>query len=112
MPLIIASLSDKIWYPVTVTILDADGRPVKHEFEGRFLRCPQDDVDRRLREAKNDTDLARGVLVDWRCVQDGDGSPIPFSADARDAHLNVAGVGAAVARAWLEAHSPAGRAKN
>lgn len=112
MPLIIATLSDKFWYPVTVSIVDADGAAVKHEFEGRFLRCGQAEMDRRLRESKNDVELARGVLVDWRGVQDGSGSPIPFTEEARDAHLDVAPVGAAVARAWLEAHSPEGRRKN
>lgn len=107
---------DAFWYPVTVALIDADGKRTQHQFEARFKRYSRTQFEalvQRLQSGEQtDLALAEDVLVGWRGVQDAEGQEVAFSAATRDALLDIWPVLPAVVSAFIEAHSPEGRAKN
>jgi len=108
--------SDSFTYPVKVEIPDEAGRTRTESFDGLFRRASREEFQATMERAKSgeleDLTLARDVLIGWRGVQDEEGKELPFSDANREVLLNVWPVLPAVVAAWLEAHSPKGRAKN
>lgn len=103
--------SESFWYPVKVTILSEDGQSSSHEFEAKFKRLDREALSRAM-ATPDDLALLRENLLGWRSVVDDDGNPLPFTDDNREALLNLWPVLPALAKAFVEAHSPEGRAKN
>lgn len=108
--------SDRFLYPVKVEIPGEDGRTRTESFDALFRRASREEFQAKMEDAKtgelDDLTLAREVLLGWRGVQDEDGRELEFSATNCELLLNVWPVCPAVVQAWLEAHSPKGRAKN
>lgn len=107
---------DEFWYPVRVESPDENGKPRTETFDAQFRRYTReqfaDVMERAGSGSMDDLALARDVLIGWRNVQDDDGGALAYSDDNREILLNVWPVLPAVVSAWIEAHSPKGRAKN
>lgn len=107
---------ESFWYPVAVELIDGDGKRVQSRFDARFKRYSRTQfqalVQRLQSGEQTDLALAEDVLIGWRGVQDVDGQEVAFSAATRDALLDIWPVLPAVVGAFIEAHSPEGRAKN
>lgn len=103
--------SEAFWYPVKVTILGEDGASTAHEFEARFKRLGREDLN-AVMTTPDDLALMRENLLGWRGVVDDAGNPLPFDDANRENLLNLWPVLPALAKAFVEAHSPEGRAKN
>ena len=108
--------SDAFWYPVNVELIDDAGKRRPHRFEARFKRYTRTQfaalIERLQSGQQTDVALAEDVLLGWRGVQDGDGQEVEFTPAARDALLDVWPVLPALVSAFVEAHTPEGRAKN
>jgi len=108
--------SDSFTYPVKIEIPGENGRPRVETFDGLFRRASREEFQAKMEAAKtgdlDDLALAREVLIGWRGVQDEDGAELEFNATNCELLLNVWPVCPAVVQAWLDAHSPKGRAKN
>lgn len=103
--------SEAFWYPVTVAIMSEDGSSTGHEFEARFKRLDREALSKTM-VGTDDLTLMRDNLLGWRGVVDEDGNPLPFNEGNKEALLNLWPVLPALAKAFVEAHSPEGRAKN
>lgn len=104
--------SDAFWYPAKVSILNEDGQTENFEFEAKFKRLGREALDGITKTYADDVALMRDVLVGWRGVVDENGDPLPFTDENREAVLNLWPVQPALSRAFKDAHSPEGRAKN
>ncbi len=100
------------WWPVTVAVphpdLDRAGEMLEMTFRMRFEALPRDDArilqERAVRpdggEAEPNADLLR-VIKGWdEDVVDGDGKPVPFSAEALRGLLQISWFRLGVYRAW------------
>lgn len=103
--------SESFWYPVKVTIVGEDGQSTTHDFEAKFKRLDRESLN-RVMATPDDLAVMRENLLGWRGVVNDDGNPLPFTDDNRAALLNLWPVLPAMAKAFVEAHSPEGRAKN
>lgn len=97
-------------YPVKVTILDESGVEVPYEFKARFRRLSRE----KMAEVQNkkDLELMRDNLLGWSGVVDESENPLPFTDENKELVFNLWPVLPAMAKAFVEAHSPEGRAKN
>jgi hypothetical protein len=108
--------SDSFWYPVSVQTIGQDGKRSTEQFQALFKRYSRTQFEAlvaRLQSGEQtDLSLATDVLIGWRGVLDADGKEVEFSEQARDALLDIWPVLPAVVGAFIEAHTPEGRAKN
>lgn len=102
--------SESFLYPVKVTILDESGVEVPYEFKARFRRLSRE----KMAEVQNkkDLELMRDNLLGWSGVVDESENPLPFTDENKELVFNLWPVLPAMAKAFVEAHSPEGRAKN
>lgn len=87
-------------WPVTVPVPQHGGRVAKHRFTAHFAYLPADEIG-PASEAGDEAFVAR-VLVGWDGVQDEHGEPLPFSAEARAALIQIPYVRRALVMAWHE----------
>lgn len=108
--------SDRFSYPVAVEIPGDGGKRISYTFDAVFKRLSREefvDITSRAQAGEiNDAALVRDVLLGWKGIQDDAGADLPFSEDNRDLVLNVWPVLPAVVAAFIEAHTPKGKAKN
>lgn len=108
--------TDRFSYPVHVEIPGDGGKRVSYSFDAVFRRLSRDEfVDLTSRAQAGETSdsaLVRDVLLGWKGIQDADGAELPFSEENRELVLNVWPVLPAVVAAFIEAHTPKGKAKN
>jgi len=102
--------SESFLYPVKVTILDESGAEVPYEFKASFRRLSRE----KMAEVQNkkDLELMRDNLLGWSGVVDESENPLPFTDENKELVFNLWPVLPAMAKAFVEAHSPEGRAKN
>lgn len=103
-------------YPVTVQMLDQEGKTVNMTFKAEFKRLPRKEVESIMKSIQagetSDYDVACNVLVGWEGVIDTDGNAIEFSEGMRDQVLEIHPVLPTVVRAWGESLNGKGKAKN
>lgn len=108
--------TDRFSYPVSVDIPADGGKRTTYTFDAIFRRLSRDefvDLTTRAQAGEtNDAALVRDVLLGWKGVQDAEGGELPFSEENRELVLNVWPVLPAVVAAFIEAHTPKGKAKN
>ena len=108
--------TDRFTYPVHVEISGDGGKRQTHTFDATFKRLSREEFQAMMKAAQEgsleDASVAADVLLGWKGVQDEHGGDLPFSEENRDALLNVWPVLPAVMSAFIEAHTPTGRAKN
>ena len=108
--------TDRFTYPVNVEIVGDGGKRQNFGFDATFKRLSRDEFQAMMKAAQDgsldDMQVAGDVLLGWRGVQDEHGNDLPFSEDARAALLNTWPVLPAIMSAFLEAHTPKGKAKN
>jgi hypothetical protein len=102
--------SKSFWYPVKVKILDENGNEVTYEFKAKFRRMTSEAVNKV--QFKKDLELLRENLLGWDGIVDESDQPIPFTEKNKEHVLNLWPVPPALAKAFMEAHSPEGRVKN
>ena len=100
---------------VILAMLNADGELEKHQFEARFNRLGQEDID-ALQQQLNAGDLTEAqlfdrVLVGWRGIKDADDNDLPFSPENRERLLNVVGMSVAIVNAFTASLNPVARAE-
>ena len=85
------------------------------QFEATFHRLSQTEIDaltQRIQASEaSDADICIQVLAGWSGVAEEDGTVIPFSPTNMSRVLDVAGVRAAVVRAFFESF-PSAKRKN
>ncbi|MFP5250529.1 MAG: phage tail assembly chaperone, partial [Acidobacteriota bacterium] len=62
---------------------------------------------KQLPQDGTDADIARRVVAGWNEVEDANGQPLPFSAEALDKLLDIVGVAPAIVRTYFECVSGA-----
>lgn len=100
-------ISDSYWWPVKFHAPREDGSGIEvFTFQGKFRRMPVADVEalqtRIVEERLADSEIAKGMLVDWREVANRDGGEVPFSQAAYERALQISGFGTGVVQAWAE----------
>jgi hypothetical protein len=108
--------TDRFSYPVTVDLPGDGGKRQTYTFDAIFRRLSRDEflaVTTRAQAGElDDAQLVRDVLLGWKGIQDEHGQELPFSEQAREQVLDVWPVLPAVVTAFVESHTPKGRAKN
>lgn len=111
------ALSPTFWARVQAEITSPEGKDDRRAtvtFQCQYKRLSQDEFyamrDRALADGKDDRDLAREVVVNWKDVDDEDGAPLTFTADNFDALLNL-GFGTAIMAAFYD-NLPKAKRKN
>ncbi len=104
--------SPTFWAPVRFEVQSADGARQVQEFRGRFPRMTEDELEafgREIAEQRlSDRKVAARLLSDWdESVTDATGNRVPFSPQALERALNVAGVAPAVIAAFRAAQPKA-----
>lgn len=102
-------------WPVTVHIPQDGGKFVKATFTAEFRALPQNEIDQVItdaREGDRDADLCAECLTGWSGVQDGDGTDLPFSDEAKAKLLNVPYARIALVTAFFESLNGGARRKN
>lgn len=103
-------VSPTYFAPVNLKLLSADGVLENHQFDARFKRLNQADVDQLMLDAVQkkvkDEPLLRQYLVGWRGVKDADDIDIPFTPDELDKLLAINGLRAAMAEAFMLSLDP------
>ena len=103
-------LSPTYYAPVSLPMLDGNGRLATHQFDACFKRRNQDELEAtvKLFEAGDpgDQHIVAEELVGWRGVRDAADCELPFTPDNLAAVLRVAGMRKAIALAWWASLSP------
>lgn len=116
-------LDDKrsYWYPVTVDMVDDEGRKRSFTFDAEFDRLEQtelEDIMLRIKdgvEQENpvrDREIVERVFKRWRKVADADGSELAVTPENRERLLQRHPVQPSIVRAWLKSMGWEGRRKN
>ena len=92
--------------PVTFKTPAAGGTYQTNSFMVEFKRLSVSEV-KQLPQDATDADIARRVVVGWNEVEDGQGNPMPFSADGLEKLLDIVGVAPAIVRTYFECVSGA-----
>lgn len=111
--------SESYWYPVTIELVDAEGKKKKFDYDAKFKRL-NDDERRDLlfreegddRKVANDREVVTAVFEGWRKVQGPDGADLEVKDSNREALLKVEGMARAIVVAWLKSIGIEGKAKN
>jgi hypothetical protein len=115
-------ISDTIVVPVEGEIY-ADGKKVPISFDLLCKRSTADEIKEAFKPADSDDEdakpgdvdlkaIMRDLITDWRHVMDGDGKPLDFSEEAREALLNFPGVAALAVNSYLLHFGAKGKEKN
>lgn len=111
----------RYWYPVTVHMVDDEGKKRRFDFDAQFVRLPQSEMEELLTRAKDafenkepikDREVLDRVFVGWRKVQDVDGSELAVNDENRERLLEAHPVQPSVVRAWMKSCGIGGLEKN
>jgi hypothetical protein len=105
------------WYPVTLELVDGEGKKRKGDFDAYFARLQQSEITELLSreegdEPIKDQDICDKVFLKWRKVQGADGSELAVTDENRAKLLDIFPVRPNVVRAWLKSIGIEGRSKN
>lgn len=112
--------TDSYWYPVTVELVDKEGRKRKFTFTAEFERLPQVEIDEMFRargedeERLRDADVVARVFRGWKPdeIKDPDGNPLEVTDANRARLLNMFPVQRDVVKAYLKSLGVEGKTKN
>ncbi|MEO5626923.1 MAG: hypothetical protein ABIQ70_13020 [Dokdonella sp.] len=110
--------SERYWYPVTVELVDAEGRKKKFDFDGSFERLPEDELKEFFREREegetklSDRDVVERVFRGWRKIQTADGADVEVNDENRERLLKTHPVQGCIVKAWLKSIGIEGKSKN
>lgn len=99
-------LSSSYHWPVKVKLPADGGRIEESSFEVEFKRLTQSriiEITEKVSEKESTfVEVCREIVLGWNQVHDSDKQPVPFSSDALDKLLDIAGVPSAIALAYLD----------
>jgi len=111
--------SESYWYPVTIELVDVEGKKKKFDFDAKFKRLDDDErrdllvrEDGDDRPLPKDKEVVQQVFEGWRKVQDAEGGELTVNDSNREALLKVEGMTRAIVIAWAKSIGIEGRAKN
>lgn len=115
MAFVVKKVSSFFW-PVKVELPTEGGKYEKHTFDVEFKKCSTTEIKDLMAQIKSeqiadDAALAKIVIVNWRGVQNSDGSEMKFSDGALSELLDIPLVATAIVQAFFESHSK-GPSKN
>jgi hypothetical protein len=88
------TISNKVKFKVDGTIKDAEGVDQPFNFSLTCKRLDSEELTKRFADADGSTLLAflQEVTTDWASVNDDDGQPMPYSAEALSSLLRIPGL--------------------
>ena len=89
-------------FNVRVTVKPPGDGAQEQRFTAVCKEIGQTEMDALLAEPQADMALLRAVLVDWREVVDGDGQPVPFDAEIREAMAQTPWLRYAIAKRYYQ----------
>lgn len=100
-------MSPAYYAPVRLPVLDAQGQLADMVFDAYFRRLGQTEIDKLLGDKDLvATDAVRQVVLGWKLVVDGQGLPVPFSADNLGRLLDIPGMAAAILQGFVRSWAP------
>ncbi|HRQ63882.1 MAG TPA: hypothetical protein PKZ76_03310 [Xanthomonadaceae bacterium] len=113
--------NESYWYPVSIEMIDAEGRKRSFTFDAEFERLPQAELEDMMLKIKDgvesdnpvrDREIVERVFRRWRKVADADGSELTVTPENRERLLQRHPVQPSIVRAWLKSMGWEGRRKN
>ena len=103
-------VSDHVAFRVRGVLTGESGGSESIDFGVTARRMKHDELQEVLRGTPRDAEFVRSVATGWRGVKDAEDRDVPFSAEGLDQLLQIHGVAALIARAYLD--EVGARAKN